>query len=138
MWNTISASKLLRAIEDEKVVLVDQALVRHERGKATVKHVIDVQPPNQPDFIRENTKRKVSRQIYNHKVFYENNVLLKKLNDISKKKGALNKDRLQQSNFAYSGKTNCFKVGNKTSLHNAWVKSQKEERVKQQNNVCTA
>jgi hypothetical protein len=135
MWNTISSSKLLRAIEDEKVASSDQAYIRHEIGKATVKRAIDVDPPNQPEFMKQNQKRKVLRQFYNHKVFYENNLLLKKLNDINNKKGALNKDRLERSNFAYSGKTTCFKIGNKNSLHNGWIKNQREEKVKQENNV---
>jgi hypothetical protein len=139
MWNTISSSKLLKAIEDEKVRRhLIQALLRHEKGKATVKRAVDVEAPNQPEFMRQNKKRKVLRQFYNHKVFYENNLLLKKLNDINKKKGALNKDRLQSANFAYSGKTNCFKIGNKTSLHNGWLKGQKEDKVKVENNVQEA
>jgi hypothetical protein len=87
MWNTISSSKLLKAIEDEKVrIHLIQALLRHEKGKATVKRAVDVEAPNQPEFMRQNKKRKVLRQFYNHKVFYENNLLLKKLNDINKKK----------------------------------------------------
>lgn len=100
-----------------------------------VKKAIDVDPPAQPDFMKQNKKRKVLRQFYNHKVYYENMLLLKKLDDINKKKGSLNKDRLQSANFAYSGRNKCFKVGDRNSLNNGWMKTNQEERVKKENNV---
>ena len=103
-----------------------------------MKKAIDSDPPNQPEFMRNNRKRKVLRQLYNHKVYYENTLLLKKLTDISQKKGSLNKDKLIESNFAHSNnsKTKCFKVNDKNSLHNAWCKAQKEEQVCNENKVC--
>lgn len=100
-----------------------------------VKKAIDSDPPMQPEFMKQNQKRKVVRQFYNHKVYYENMLLLKKLNEINKKKGSLNKERLQSANFAYSGRNKCFKIGDRNTLNNGWLKTRQEDDVKKENNV---
>ena len=104
-----------------------------------MKKAIDSEPPKQPEFMKDNKKRKVLRQLYNHKVYYENTLLLKKLSQISQQRGALNKDRLLEANFAHRkrDKNACFKINERNTLHNAWHKSQKEDKVRSENDVCS-
>lgn len=108
----------------------------HELRKQQVKPAVDSNPPNQPFFMKNNSKRKVMRQLYNQKVFYENELLLKKLNHIERNEGALNAHKIRRNHFAYGPAMKCFQQGGRNTLSNGWLASQKSEQVFKENEVC--
>jgi len=100
-----------------------------------VKGVVDHQTPNMPDFMANNKKRKVMRQNYNRKVYYENSLLLKKLNEINHRRGPLNGEKLREANFAHNTKSKCFKINDKFSLNNGWTKTRADDELRHENEV---
>jgi hypothetical protein len=130
MWNHVSSSKLLRRTS---------RTTRQELSSLGLRAAPPRQGPRQAGHrhrgsdaagVHESGTRsgRSSRQFYNQKVYYENNLLLKKLTAIDRGKGSLNKDRLMGANFAYNGRNKCFRVGDKNSLHNGWLKAKAADR----------
>lgn len=133
MWNTVASSKYLEEYENVEVGPVSPKRFRKlHNALCSAKSVLKTGTPVQPTFLKNRKKQQVIRREEMDKMYYENKILLKKMDEIQNRH--VNKPKL------YSGKRKQFNVSDNRypiteGLMNRKYKIAEQRKVDEENKV---
>ena len=133
MWNKVSTSKYLEDYENIEVLSkLTQRFRKLHNALCSAKSILKTGSPLQPAFLKDRKKQKAIRRQEMDKVFYENKILLQKMDDIQKR--SIYKPSL------YQGKKNMFKLSENRypiseGIMNRKQKIAEQRKVEEENKV---